>query len=109
MSKPTQGNTKSVCSRRLLVFPGVIAAKRLQHAKEKIMSSKKHTGENKGANFRNLVHPHPHFLMTAHKDWRVWFMVVLMLAMMGVYVMTEDLSVRPDGRVGQRAPAANLP
>jgi hypothetical protein len=27
----------------------------------------------------------------AHCDWRIWFCVILMLAAMGVYLMTGDL------------------
>jgi hypothetical protein len=75
----------------------------------KTMSSKKHTGENKGAHFRDLVHPRPHFLKTMHQDWRVWCVVILMLGMMVVYVMTEDLSLRPGGGAPSRVPAANIP
>jgi hypothetical protein len=31
----------------------------------------------------------------AHRDWRIWFCVVLMLAAMFIYVMSDDLAWRP--------------
>jgi hypothetical protein len=33
----------------------------------------------------------------AHRDWRIWVAVLLMIAGMVVYVMSEDLSFRPRG------------
>lgn len=38
-----------------------------------------------------------------HKDWRAWTVVVVMLAAMGMYVATLDLSDAPDD---QPQPAA---
>jgi hypothetical protein len=32
-----------------------------------------------------------------HKDWRVWFAVVLMLVAMAVYVLSDDESITPGG------------
>lgn len=32
-----------------------------------------------------------------HKDWRAWFVIVLMLVGMAVYVLTMDEAVRPGG------------
>jgi hypothetical protein len=37
-----------------------------------------------------------------HKDWRVWIGVVLILAAMAVYVLTNDERLRP-GRAPQQA------
>ena len=34
----------------------------------------------------------------AHRDWRIWVAVLLMIAGMVVYVMSEDLSSRPISR-----------
>ncbi len=31
----------------------------------------------------------------AHRDWKTWIALVLMLVGIGVYIMTLDLSVRP--------------
>jgi hypothetical protein len=35
------------------------------------------------------------YWMRAHRDWRVWAGVVLMLAAMIVYLMTDDLAWGP--------------
>jgi hypothetical protein len=56
---------------------------------------KKHNSENQGAKLRDHTHTHRPFLRHAHRDWRVWTVVVLMLALMLVYVLTDDLSLRP--------------
>jgi hypothetical protein len=42
----------------------------------------------------------------AHKDWRLWFVVGLMLLAMLTYVMTMDEAIRPGGKLGQPVPAA---
>jgi hypothetical protein len=36
-------------------------------------------------------HGHPPYWRRAHRDWRIWFCVILMLAAMLVYLMTGDL------------------
>ena len=51
--------------------------------------------ESDGSNPRDHVHPRHHFLKHAHRDWRVWIAVVLMLAMILVYVFTNNLSLQP--------------
>jgi hypothetical protein len=73
------------------------------------MSEKKHNAENKGANPRDLVRPHRHFWKNAHRDWRVWIAVTLMLAMILVYVFTNDFSLAPGKRIIQQMPANNAP
>ncbi len=40
----------------------------------------------------------------AHRDWRVWVAVSLMIMGMIIYVMSEDLSVRPQGQPQQSHP-----
>lgn len=72
-------------------------------------SHKHHDVENMGAKPRDHEHPRHHFLRRAHKDWRVWTAVVLMLAMMMVYVFSDSLSLRPGKRAIQSTPAANAP
>jgi hypothetical protein len=54
------------------------------------MSAKKHDAESEGVKSRDHAHPRHHFLRHAHKDWRVWAVVLLMLAMMLVYVRTVN-------------------
>jgi len=73
------------------------------------MSAHKHHIERNGANPRDHIHKRHHFLTHAHRDWRVWAAVVLMLAMVLVYVMTDSLSLRPGKHPIQSTPAANAP
>ncbi|MEW6660452.1 MAG: hypothetical protein AB1424_17540 [Thermodesulfobacteriota bacterium] len=40
-----------------------------------------------------------------HKDWRVWLALGLMLAAMGMYVLTLDDAVQPGSTAGNAAPA----
>jgi hypothetical protein len=42
----------------------------------------------------------------AHRDWRVWVGVVLMVALMIVYLMTDDLAWRPRIQPQQPLPGA---
>ena len=42
----------------------------------------------------------------AHHDWKFWIAIILMLAAMGVYIGTVDLSVQPnaDNKIQQQTP-----
>ena len=71
--------------------------------------STRHDVENEGAKQRDHSHERHHFLKHAHRDWRVWVVAVLMLALIFVYVMTNDLSVHPGKVAEQPTPAANAP
>jgi hypothetical protein len=73
------------------------------------MSGKRHTVESEGAKLRDHAHPRHHFWKRAHRDWRVWCAAVLMTALILVYVMTDNLSLRPGKRPIQPTPEANLP
>jgi uncharacterized integral membrane protein len=73
------------------------------------MSMGKHDVESKGAKPRDHDHVRHHFWKHAHRDWRVWIAVMLMLALILVYVMTDSLSLRPGKRASQPMPAANAP
>jgi len=73
------------------------------------MSADKHDVESEGAKPRDHAHPRHHFWKRAHRDWRVWIAVVLMLAAIFAYVMTNDLSLRPGKRASQPTPAVNAP
>jgi len=42
----------------------------------------------------------------AHRDWRLWVGVVLMLAAMIIYLMTDDLAWRPRIQSPQSSSAA---
>lgn len=73
------------------------------------MSTHRHDVQSEGAKPRDHEHPRHHLWKHAHRDWRVWLAVVLMLALIGVYVMTDGLSLRPGRTAGPPAPAANAP
>lgn len=73
------------------------------------MSASKHDVENQGAKERDHAHPRHHFLRHAHRDWRVWVVVALMIAMVLVYVMSDNLSLRPGHHARQSTPAVNAP
>jgi hypothetical protein len=73
------------------------------------MSTEKHDVESEGAKSRDHVHARHHFWKHAHRDWRVWIAVILMLVAIGVYVMTDSLSLRPGKRAVQPTPEANAP
>ncbi len=65
----------------------------------------KHDVESEGSKPRDHEHLRPHPKWRPHRDWRVWLAVLLMLALMGVYVMTMDLSRRPGSPPTQPMPA----
>ena len=74
------------------------------------MSVHKHDVESQGAKPRDHQHPRHHFLKRAHRDWRVQIAVMLMLAMVLVYLFTNDLSHWFGSRHPiQPTPAANAP
>jgi uncharacterized integral membrane protein len=69
----------------------------------------KHDKESQGAKARDHVHPSRPFWKHAHRDWRVWIAVVVMVVLVLVYVMSDDLSLRPGKRPVQATPVANVP
>ena len=73
------------------------------------MAMGKHDVESVGAKARDHVHPRGQFWGHAHRDWRVWLAVVLMLALILVYVFTDSLSLRPGQPPTEPMPAANGP
>jgi len=73
------------------------------------MSETKHNVESDGAKSRDHTHGRHHFWKHAHRDWRVWIVVMLMLIAIGVYVMTDSLSLRPGKRAVQATPEINAP
>lgn len=42
-----------------------------------------------------------------HKDWRTWVVIGLMLAAIGIYVLTLDDSMQPDSAASDGIPAAS--
>jgi hypothetical protein len=60
------------------------------------MNEVKHTHQHGGdPNGGNVPHGRRPYWTRAHRDWRVWVGVVLMLAAMIIYLMTDDLAWRP--------------
>jgi len=41
-----------------------------------------------------------------HRDWRLWAVVIVMLAAMGIYLATMDEAVAPGVKSGPEVPAA---
>ena len=56
------------------------------------MAEQKHDQETHKSQNHNKVHHDAPYWMRAHRDWRVWVGVVLMLAAMTIYLMTNDLA-----------------
>ena len=79
------------------------------HVEGNTMSANKHDVESEGAKPRNHVQMRHQFLKHAHRDWRGWMAVMLMLALILVYVMTDSLSLRPGTRATHPMPAATAP
>lgn len=72
------------------------------------MSENKHDVESEGSNPRDRDHPLKR-VWRAHQDWRVWLAVLLMIALIMVYVLTDNLSLRPGQRPSEPVPAINGP
>jgi hypothetical protein len=59
---------------------------------------------------RHHEHDHGHargpWLKRAHKDWRTWVVVALMLGAMAIYVLSDNESLQPGGEVQPSVPEA---
>ncbi len=65
------------------------------------MEESKHSQHRHGPDHDRLRHaPHPYWTR-AHRDWRLWIAVFIMLGAMMIYVLSDDLSVQP-GRHSQQ-------
>lgn len=70
------------------------------------MRTNTHDVESEGAKPRDHEHSRHHFWKHAHRDWRVWTAAVLMIGLILVYVMTDNLSLRPGKPPIQPTPEA---
>jgi hypothetical protein len=66
---------------------------------------------NHRADEHRRQHPHEHaprpsWWRTAHRDWRTWVAVALMLAGMAAYILSLDESLRPGGAAQPPVPIA---
>jgi hypothetical protein len=68
-----------------------------------------HNVESEGAKPRDHAHLRHHFWKNAHRDWRVQLAVVSMLIAILVYVITDNLSLRPGKHPIQTTPQAVSP
>jgi hypothetical protein len=68
-------------------------------------SYKSHGDPNGGP----INHGHPPYWRRAHRDWRIWFCVIVMLAAMVVYLMTGDLRWRLNGQPRQSSQPISAP
>ena len=53
---------------------------------------------NHGSDFSRSHHDHVPYWKRAHTDWRFWIGVLLMLAAMIAYVLSDDLAWGPSSR-----------
>ncbi len=60
------------------------------------MNEIKHSHNKNEEHDRNSVHQgHRPYWTHAHRDWRFWGVMFLMFAAIIIYVMSENLSLRP--------------
>jgi hypothetical protein len=66
------------------------------------MSENKHSHHQHGGQDHNSVHhgQRPYWTR-AHHDWKFWVALFLMLAAMILYVMSDDLALRPHRQAQQ--------
>jgi len=72
------------------------------------MSEHDDRGHHRGHHSEGQIE-RPGWWRRAHRDWRLWVAVGLMLIGMIVYLMTMDEAVPPGGPAGQPMPAAAGP
>jgi hypothetical protein len=70
------------------------------------MTWKRHDPESRGSNPRDHAGPKRHFLTTAHRDWRVWLIAVVLIGLMLVYSMTDNEALGP---AQEQVPAMGAP
>jgi hypothetical protein len=66
------------------------------------MSESKRSHHHHGEQVPNSDHQgHPPYWKRAHRDWKFWVALSLMLAAMIIYVMSENLAWRPRNQAQQ--------
>ena len=73
------------------------------------MNASKHNVGNEGTKPRDRTRPHGPYWKRAHRDWRIWGAVGLMIALILVYTMTDNESLVPGQAVRQSMPADASP
>jgi hypothetical protein len=59
------------------------------------MSSTKHIHGEHGAPDTGAHRDHRPYWTRAHRDWRFWIALILMLAAMGIYIISDNLAFLP--------------
>jgi len=60
------------------------------------MTTSKHSHYQSEEQERNSVlHSHRPYWTSAHRDWRFWCVMFVLFAAISIYVMSENLSLRP--------------
>jgi len=59
------------------------------------MEESKHSQHRHGPDHDRLHHAPRPYWKRAHRDWRLWIAVFIMLVAMVIYVMSDDLSFQP--------------
>jgi hypothetical protein len=59
------------------------------------MTWKRHDPESLGSKPRDHARPPRHFLRTAHRNWRVWLIAVVLIGLVLVYSMTDNEALGP--------------
>ncbi len=62
---------------------------------EAMNESKHHNHGNEGSARQSVPHGQRPYWKRAHHDWRFWLGLVLMLAAIAIYVMSDDLAFLP--------------
>ena len=66
------------------------------------MSENKRSHRNHGGHDPSGNHEgQPPYWRRVHRDWKFWIALSLMLAAMAVYVMSDDLAIRPHRQMHQ--------
>ena len=70
------------------------------------MNESMHSYQRHGPDGDSVQQGHRPYWKRAHRDWHIWVAVILMIAGMIIYVMSEDLSLRPRSRPQQQLSGA---
>ena len=69
--------------------------------------TKRSHNQHGGSNSVSVHHDRGPYWRRAHRDWRIWVGVLVMLAAMMIYVLSENLAWRPDSH-RQRPPSGAM-
>jgi hypothetical protein len=85
---------------------GMTAFENITHWETERMSDHKKSGHHRDQHANPSDGEHRPGWKQAHKDWRLWIVVGLMLLAMLTYVMTMDERFQPGGKMQDAVPAA---